>query len=383
AAGVIAGTCLLLAVYCAVDPFRHSVMSEFRGFQVFPVDLLEIPLDRDSQNLLQRSEIKFLDQVQGPESLAFDPIGRGPYTGVADGRILFWDGQKWTHFAHTSPNRSQGLCDPKPSITDYSDNEHICGRPLGLRFDKRNGDLYIADAYLGLMKVGPRGGLATSLATEAEGIPLGFTNDLDIDEHGNVYFSDSSTNYRRRNYMQLIYTADNTGRLIKYDPTTKQTRVLVRNLQFPNGVSLSKDGSFFAYCEFSRARLSKYWLKGEKAGTTEIMAALPGYPDNVRTNEEGEFWVAVPTRRMWYADFLGRHPSLRKLRLKLPLPIMRRKSSPLNAMVIKYSPEGKILKILEDEPGKVVRAVSEVDEKDGRLWMGTVILNSIAVYQLD
>lgn len=69
---------------------------------------------------------------------------------------------------------------------------------MGLRFDKRTGDLYIADAYFGLMKVGPEGGLATSLATEAEGAPLRFTNDLDIDEEGNVYFTDSSTKYQRR-----------------------------------------------------------------------------------------------------------------------------------------------------------------------------------------
>lgn len=90
------------------------------------------------------------------------------------------------------------ICDPKPLAFDYLKHEHICGRPLGLRFDKKSGDLYIADAYLGLMKVGPEGGLATSLTTEAEGVLFGFTNDLDIDEEGNVYFTDSSTQYQRR-----------------------------------------------------------------------------------------------------------------------------------------------------------------------------------------
>ena len=76
--------------------------------------------------------------------------------------------------------------------------EHVCGRPLGLKFDKKNGDLYIADAYLGLKVVGPAGGLATQVATEAEGHPLHFTNDLDIDEdEGVIYFTDSSTVYER------------------------------------------------------------------------------------------------------------------------------------------------------------------------------------------
>lgn len=77
--------------------------------------------------------------------------------------------------------------------------EHVCGRPLGLRFHEKTGDLYIADAYLGLQVVGPAGGLATQVVGEVEGQPLRFTNDLDIDEQENViYFSDSSTNFQRR-----------------------------------------------------------------------------------------------------------------------------------------------------------------------------------------
>lgn len=77
--------------------------------------------------------------------------------------------------------------------------EHICGRPLGLRFDKKTGDLYIADAYLGLHVVGRTGGSTTPLVKEVDGQPLLFTNDMDIDEDENViYFTDSSTKFQRR-----------------------------------------------------------------------------------------------------------------------------------------------------------------------------------------
>lgn len=107
---------LLLAVYCGLDPLNHSAISEFPDFVSHKVDMPPwslIPTVKDDKNLLQNSEIKFLNQIQGPESMAFDPLGRGPYTGVADGRILFWDGLKWTDFAFTSNNRSvydPGLC---------------------------------------------------------------------------------------------------------------------------------------------------------------------------------------------------------------------------------------------------------------------------------
>lgn len=46
----------------------------------------------------------------GPESIAFDCEGTGPYVGVSDGRILKWHASKenasptWTVFAYTSPN---------------------------------------------------------------------------------------------------------------------------------------------------------------------------------------------------------------------------------------------------------------------------------------
>ena len=51
-------------------------------------------------------EIK-LPNVPGPESLAFDCNGEGPYVGVSDGRILKWKGTHigWVEFAITSSQR--------------------------------------------------------------------------------------------------------------------------------------------------------------------------------------------------------------------------------------------------------------------------------------
>lgn len=388
-AGILTGLFLLLALYCGIDPFNHSAISDFPDFEAYNVDMppwSEVPVEKDDQNLLQKSEIKFVNQIQGPESMAFDPQGRGPYTGIADGRVVFWNGESWSDFAYTSSNRS-ALCNPKPSPLSYLENEHICGRPLGLRFDKKTGDLYIADAYLGLMKVGPEGGLATSLASEAEGVPLRFTNDLDIDDEGNVYFTDSSTKYQRRNFLQLIFSAEGSGRVLKYNPTTKETTVLARNLQFPNGVSLSKDGSFFVFCEGSIGRLTKYWLKGEKSGTSEVLAILPGFPDNVRTNKDGDFWVAIHCRRNLYTYFCAMHPKIRKFLLKFPISAKIQYLLHIGGwprgVVVKYSPEGKLLQILEDSQGKVVKAVSEVEEKDGKLWIGSVLMPFVAVYNLE
>lgn len=95
--------------------------------------------------------------------------------------------------------RSEQLCanGVHSTTSKQSKYEQHCGRPLGLRFDRETGDLYIADAYYGLLVVGPKGGIATPLATHAGGKPILFANDLDVHRNGSIFFTDSSVRYNR------------------------------------------------------------------------------------------------------------------------------------------------------------------------------------------
>ncbi|KAM0943157.1 putative strictosidine synthase [Dioscorea sansibarensis] len=138
-----------------------------------------------------------LSSAFGPESITFDADGEGPYTGVSNGRILKWRGSSlgWQEFATTSNIRT--------SECDSIENFHVileskCGRPLGLQFNKATGDLYVTDAYFGLLTVGREGGAAAQVAVAADGEPFRFTNGLDVDqENGMVYFTDSSARFQR------------------------------------------------------------------------------------------------------------------------------------------------------------------------------------------
>ncbi|KAM3395788.1 protein STRICTOSIDINE SYNTHASE-LIKE 10-like [Capsicum galapagoense] len=172
--------------------------------------------------------------------------------------------------------------------------EHVCGRPLGLRFNMKTGDLYIADAYLGLQVVGPKGGLATPLVQKFKGKPLLFTNDVDVDDHDDViYFTDTSTKYQRRQFLASFSSGDATGRLMKYVKSTKKITVVLGGLAFANGVTLSKNRTFVFVAETTNFRILRYWLKGPLAGTHDTFAELPGFPDNIRINSKGELWVAL------------------------------------------------------------------------------------------
>ncbi|KAK6944441.1 hypothetical protein RJ641_025543, partial [Dillenia turbinata] len=311
----------------------------------------------------------------GPESFAFDPLGGGPYTGVSDGRIIKWlqNENQWMDFARTAPKRY----DCRGPHDQHHISEHICGRPLGLAFNKMSGDLYIADAYLGLHVVGPEGGQATRLVTRAQGIPFKFINGLDIDQNnGDVYFSDSSSYFHRRNYMLLSVSGDRSGRLLKYNQKDKQVTVLVENLRYPNGVALSKDSNYILIAETPTCRILKFWLKTSRAGSLEVFAQLPGYPDNIKRNLKGEFWVGIYSRRGKIAKWVILNPWIGKFLLKLPVDPMRLQSMLTKwgggGLAIKMNEEGNIVKILEDKSRKQWRSISEVEERNGTLWIGSV-----------
>ncbi|MCD7460224.1 Protein STRICTOSIDINE SYNTHASE-LIKE 10 [Datura stramonium] len=341
------------------------------------------PSIRGSKDLLSKAEVIQLKGAVGPESIAFDPNGEGPYTGVADGRILKWkgDSEGWVDFAVTSSQRKECVHPFAPHM------EHVCGRPLGLRFDTRTGDLYIADAYLGLQVVGPSGGLATPLITEVEGQPLRFTNDMDIDEQEDViYFTDTSTQFQRRQFIASLASGDKTGRLMKYDKSTKAVTVLLRGLAFANGVALSKDKSFVLVAETSTGRIVRYWLKGPHAGKHDTFADLPGYPDNIRRNSKGEFWVALHSKRSVLAKLVTSNSWLGRTMLKLPFTFQQLHYFLVgwqpHATAIKLSEDGQVLEVLEDVESKTLKFISEVEEKNGKLWIGSVMVPFLGVHEL-
>ncbi|XP_040383699.1 protein STRICTOSIDINE SYNTHASE-LIKE 10-like [Oryza brachyantha] len=290
----------------------------------------------------------------GPESLAFDHRGGGPYTGVSNGRVLRWRADRrrpgWTEFAHNYKHATVAECAAKKKVVEP---ESVCGRPLGLQFHRRTGDMYVADAYLGLMRVGRRGGLAEVVATEAGGVPFNFVNGVDVDqETGDVYFTDSSTTYQRSDYLLVVLSGDATGRLLRYEARTGNVTVLKSGLAFPNGVAVSRDGTHLVVAETASCRLLRHWLRGSNAGATEVLAELPGYPDNVRPAGGGDgYWVALNRDKEWAVS--GTTPA----------------SVAAIRVVVDGAGAGKVAVALRGFGGATV---SEVVERNGSLWFGSV-----------
>jgi len=97
--------------------------------------------------------------------------------------------------------------------------------------------------------------------------------------------------------------------------------VLVEDINFANGLELDPSENFLLFCETGMARVHKHWLKGEKAGITEVLADnLPGMPDNIRLNDNGNYYIGLYPRipgKPHIIEMLGPHNWVRKFLSRL------------------------------------------------------------------
>ncbi len=243
------------------------------------------------------------------------------------------------------------------------------GRPLGLHFDF-DGNLIIADARKGLLSVS-REATLTTLATETDGIPYGFTDDLEIGPDGVIYFSDASSKWTLDNYRYELLEGKAWGRLIAYYPDSGTTRTLLSNLHFANGVAIAPDGSFVLVNETWRYRIRRFWLSGPKTGTDEILIDnLPGFPDGVSLSPRGTFWVAIVTPRNHNMDMLHPFPVMKTVFAKLPdlWP------QPAHyGLALEIRADGQIVRSLHDPVGDDFAFVTSLQEEtNGDLYFGTL-----------
>jgi len=298
----------------------------------------------------QNSELSKIERLPvdgfAPEDVAIDDRGR-IYCGTADGRIFRFqpDGARPEVFANTQ------------------------GRPLGLIFD-HDGNLIVADAVKGLLSIDHNGKIAL-LSTQADGVPFRCANDLDVAEDGTIYFSDSSYKFSLTELKADILEHQPNGRLLAFDPGTKQTRVILRDLFFSNGVAVSPDQSFVLVCETGSYRVRRVWIRGPKAGHSEIFIDnLPGFPDGIASNGHDKFWLALVNRRDAALDELMPHPFLRKVVWRLPTflqPNLKR-----YAFVLGLDRDGHVVQNLQDPSPECFAQVANVVEHKGVLYFGSI-----------
>jgi len=148
------------------------------------------------------------------------------------------------------------------------------------------------------------------------------------------------------NVLIAVGLKDASGKLFKYDPATKAVTELMEGLSGAAGCAVSSDGSFVLVSEFIKSNIKKYWIKGPKAGTIEDFSSLVSNPDNIRrVGSTGNFWVAS---------------------------VVNKVVMPTDPRAVKLDANGKVLQtiFLKNEFGNTL--LSEVNEFNGHLYIGTL-----------
>lgn len=289
----------------------------------------------------------------GPEGINVDAAGR-IYAGYADGRIVM--------FSNNS--------------SSYQELGKTEGRPLGISFGP-NGGLVIADAYQGLLHLG--GGSPRVLAAAADGLPFTLADDVDntrLDK--NLYFTDAAA-YPLDKVLYEFVEHKGTGRLLQYNVQSKETKVLMTGLLFANGVAVGPDDAFVLVTETAAYRVMRYWLKGEKAGTSEVFIDnLPGLPDNISYNDNNRrFWLALYSPRSADLDGLADKPVWMK-KLALRLPKFLQPAPAHKAWVLGLDENGKVIANLQYDSKDAYGPITSVREWGPWLHFGSLTADSLA-----
>eukprot|EP01080_Neovahlkampfia_damariscottae_P006758 gene6758-10923_t len=157
-------------------------------------------------------------------------------------------------------------------------------------------------------------------------------------------------------------------------------KIIMKNLQFANGITLSKNDDYFLVVETGKYKILKYWLKGENKGKTEVFAFCPGFCDNISVSQDRKtFWVGVPTARSDFYDTIHNVPWIKKFMLSLPPSFL---SLSDDGLIIQLDEQGNMIKVLNDKEGNTIRNINSVNEYEGKLYLGNVKSNKFGIYDL-
>lgn len=291
----------------------------------------------------------------GPEDVVADPGGT-LFTGIADGRILRLS--------------STGRVDVVARIQ---------GRPLGLEV-LPDGNLAVCNAGTGLEHIDVRSGSLTRLVDHVEGAPMTFCSNVVCARDGTMFFSESSQRFPLERYRSDLVEHSSTGRVMRRD-ADGSVEVVLRGLDFANGLRLADDESWLIVAETGGYRLTRLWLTGERAGRSETLVDnLPGFPDNLGAGSDGTTWVALPSPRDPVADRLLAWPGwVRRVAWAMPEALQPRPKR--TAWVLQVNAEGRVVRDLQ-RPGDAYRFVTGVCEHGGLLYLSSLIESAVALLPL-
>ena len=374
-ADLVLGVILILAVFLDVrwTKNRHKLLRNVYISPTFAKLPAALPTDAGSASSLAPNDtlrdvgVIGLGILEGAEDVIFDRDDI-LYTGNRHGDILKWF---------------------PPDYTRYEVLAHIGGSPLGMAFD-RDGRLNVCVGGMGLYQVGMDGTVVRltaetnrSLFSVVDDSNMKLADDLDIAPDGTIYFSEATTRFEMHDWYADALESRGNGRIIRYDPKTGQTRTILSNLVFPNGICMSHDNQSFLFAESWACRISRYYFDGPKKGVVEVVIAnLPGYPDNINRSSDGGYWLALMGMRTPALDLSLEMPGFRRRMARRCSEDVWLMPNLNTGCVLKFDDSGEVSQSLWDLGGQKHPMITSMREHKGVLYLCGIFNNRMGTYRL-
>jgi ribose transport system permease protein len=276
---------------------------------------------------------------------------------------------------------------------DYTRQEvfaHVGGRPLGMAFAP-DGALLVCIGGMGLYRITADRRIEKltdetnrSFFSVIDDSRLRLADDLDVAPDGRVYFSEATVRYDMHEWPVDCLESRGNGRIICYDPRTRSTRTVLKNLVFPNGICMTHDGQSFLFAETWACRISRYWFDGPRKGQVEVVIPdLPGYPDNINRASDGSYWLALVGMRTPAFDLALKMPGFRRRMAQRVAPDEWMFPNINTGCVLRFDETGTILEALWDKSGDNHPMITSMREHKGHLYIGGISNNRIGKLRLE
>ncbi|WP_390910536.1 SMP-30/gluconolactonase/LRE family protein [Pseudosulfitobacter sp. SM2401] len=321
----------------------------FWPVQIAPVAWEAPPSKGYTGDYFPNTALKSIERIDlngetGPEDAAEGPDGR-IFMASHGGKILAYDPVKGT-------------------TSEFADTG---GLPLGISA-LTDGTIVVADAAKGLLSITPSGVVSVLTDTAPDGTAINYADDLDIAPDGSIYFTDASTKFGAvafggtfpASFLDLMEHGGH-GRVLKFDPATGQTSLVMDGLNFANGLAINAAGTHFLLVETGEYSITRVALDG--SDPTTIVENTPCFPDNIARAQDGTFWFGCVSPRSEDADNMSTKPFLRKLVMRLPASM--RPEATRYGLVVHIDEIGKVLETLQDPTGGFAYTTGLIEARDG------------------
>jgi len=226
-------------------------------------------------------------RVAGQQSPAIKVVAPGAELKKLSDQFAFSEGpavnKKGDIYFTDQPNDKIWRYDRNGKLSLFMDKT---GRSNGLYFDQHGNLISCADEKNELWSISPDKKV-TVLLSHFEGKRLNGPNDLWIDPHGGIYFTDP---YYQRAYWDRKQP-DISGQKVYYLPKGKSQAIIVEDsVERPNGIVGTPDGKYLYVADIKANKTYRYEINHD-GSLKDRQEFIPQGSDGITLDNEGNLYI--------------------------------------------------------------------------------------------